>query len=365
MVFAGSKSVAVVGCGVFGGVAAIRLAELGHRVTIFERAEVILSGASFNNQNRLHLGFHYPRDNETALQCIRGFREFHKKFTPCVVDNFESAYFIASDGSVTTAHDYLNFCRKLNLSFQQIAPANFEPTVRNVAIGVLCSEAVYDCNILRDLISAEFNIKSIKVHLGANINEIKKVPDGFRLTTKNNNEIFDAVVNCTYADLNRLTHQLGHPVPVLQHEYTIVPILEWSVPPIGITIMDGPFMSVLPFGKTGQFLLYHVERSVMQRSVNPQMPQSWLDTATAPSSSVDVKNLCTAMLADCSQFIPALASARCVAFLEGPRVVLPNMDSTDARPSIIQEPEAGYVTALSGKVDHCIWAADEIAQRLA
>ena len=33
-----------------------------------------------NNQNRLHLGFHYPRDIETGIQSIRGFDLFKNKY---------------------------------------------------------------------------------------------------------------------------------------------------------------------------------------------------------------------------------------------------------------------------------------------
>jgi len=42
------KSVAVVGCGIFGAMIAIRLAELGMKVKVFERNDKPLSGASFN-----------------------------------------------------------------------------------------------------------------------------------------------------------------------------------------------------------------------------------------------------------------------------------------------------------------------------
>ena len=70
-----SKNVAIVGCGIFGAVTALRLSELGMKVDVFESNAGPLSGASYNNQNRLHLGFHYPRDHETAKQCIRGFED--------------------------------------------------------------------------------------------------------------------------------------------------------------------------------------------------------------------------------------------------------------------------------------------------
>ena len=38
-----------------------------------------LIGASKNNQNRLHLGFHYPRDIKTVYQCIDGFEKNYMK----------------------------------------------------------------------------------------------------------------------------------------------------------------------------------------------------------------------------------------------------------------------------------------------
>jgi len=74
------SDVAVIGAGIFGCMAAIRLREAGHRVTLFERRDGILQGASLNNQNRLHLGFHYPRSPETTAQCAKGFAAFAREF---------------------------------------------------------------------------------------------------------------------------------------------------------------------------------------------------------------------------------------------------------------------------------------------
>ena len=51
----GSGSVAVIGGGIFGTLAALKLAEAGCRVTIFEAGGELLCGASLANQNRLHL----------------------------------------------------------------------------------------------------------------------------------------------------------------------------------------------------------------------------------------------------------------------------------------------------------------------
>ena len=56
---------AIIGCGIFGALSAIEIAKKGNEVTIFESLDKILFGASLNNQNRLHRGFHYPRSEKT------------------------------------------------------------------------------------------------------------------------------------------------------------------------------------------------------------------------------------------------------------------------------------------------------------
>lgn len=360
-----SKSVAVIGCGIFGAMAAIRLAQQGASVTLFERHETPLRGASFNNQNRLHLGFHYPRDDETARQCIRGFQRFRDEFGECILEGFQNAYFIASEGSFTTAADYLTFCARMGLRHEQVDPASFDPPVERVDLGVVCDEVVYDSAVLRGLVLQRLSAAGIDPQFGTAVTEISRQEKCFKLTADDRDlGSFDAVVNCTYADINRLTEQLGHASSLRQYEYTMVPILEWQRPPVGITVMDGPFMTVLPFGQTGRFLLYHVAHTVVERTVATQMPVSWLDSATAPSSAVDKGEFFERMRQACRSFVPALDEARLVGFLEGPRVVLANREATDARPSIVQRHEPSYLSVFTGKIDHCVWVADDIAEIL-
>lgn len=356
-------SVAVIGCGIFGAMAALRLAQSGVSVVLFERRDTALKGSSFNNQNRLHLGFHYPRDDETARQCIRGFQRFHDEFKACLLEGFPNAYFIASEGSFTTPADYLAFCERVGLSHERIEPGAFDPPVQGVDLGLLCGEVVYDCGVLRELVLDKLGAVGIEPRFGTEVTGIaRREEGGFTLEIAGQaSRHFDAVVNCTYADVNRLTAQLGHVAPQRQYEYTMVPILEWDRPPVGITIMDGRFMTVLPFGQTGRFLLYHVSHTVVETSVGEQMPHGWLDPATSPSSRQDRVALFERMREACQAFVPALASARLVGFLEGPRVVLAHRDSTDARPSIVHRHEPGYLSVFTGKIDHCVWVADEIA----
>ncbi|AXS40727.1 FAD-dependent oxidoreductase [Breoghania sp. L-A4] len=50
----------VIGGGIFGCLSAIELSKLGLSVKLLERESSLMQGATLNNQNRLHLGYHYP-----------------------------------------------------------------------------------------------------------------------------------------------------------------------------------------------------------------------------------------------------------------------------------------------------------------
>jgi hypothetical protein len=58
------------------------------------------------------------------------------------------------------------------------------------------------------------------------------------------------------------------------------------------------------------------------------------------------------------------SSARIVEVLEGSRCVRAPRDDTDARPSIVSAVEPGYLTVFSGKIDHRLWVADDVAAAL-
>ena len=70
--------IAIIGAGWFGCHIGHELLKEGHKVTIFEREKELFNGASGNNQNRLHLGYHYPRSNLTRVQSKKGFNIFKK-----------------------------------------------------------------------------------------------------------------------------------------------------------------------------------------------------------------------------------------------------------------------------------------------
>ena len=61
--------ISIIGSGAFGLSIALELAKnKNFEVTVFEKNNKILEGATFANHNRHHYGYHYPRSLDTIRQ---------------------------------------------------------------------------------------------------------------------------------------------------------------------------------------------------------------------------------------------------------------------------------------------------------
>jgi len=358
--------IAVIGGGVFGAITATSLAESGKSVSLFERLPALMQGTT-SVANRLHCGFHYPRDEETARQCLRGFSRFRKEFSAAILPGIFNAYFISREGSLTSPVDFLAFCHRMNLPYREIEPDRFQPAVENVALGVMTGEVMYDPASLRRLLSERLRCSRVEVRANSEVTDIRRDGQGgFHVFTNSGRPaVFDAVVNCCYADGNWLTARLGHMIEPSQYEYVAASIVELELPcPVSISILDGPFMCLLPFGRAGQYLLYHVGHGVIAQAKTDFLDRRWLDPDTSPFAGVNKQAWFDAQLASCCEFIPALRECRLKGFVQRPRRILADSEDTDARPSIVTQHEQGYISVFSGKVDHSAWVADEISSRL-
>jgi len=80
IVVEGTKPILILGAGWFGCHCAMTLRKLGLPFRIFDRTGEFFQGASSKNQNRLHLGFHYPRSYHTRQECALGYTEFVSQY---------------------------------------------------------------------------------------------------------------------------------------------------------------------------------------------------------------------------------------------------------------------------------------------
>ena len=106
-----NKKIAIIGGGLFGSTIYITLKRKGYDCTLFERNNDLLLGASTNNLNRVHFGYHYPRDDQTAKQSYNGYVSFKKFYKGTIIKDFKNYYLIAENSKVNLK-DYLKFCKR-------------------------------------------------------------------------------------------------------------------------------------------------------------------------------------------------------------------------------------------------------------
>ena len=362
-----APDVFIIGGGVFGCMTAIALADRGFKVLLAELQYDILQGASKNNARRVHYGYHYPRDLETAVQSRDSYDAFVKKFSECITDGFSNYYFVADELSKVSPEQYLEFCKNAGLAYEIVTQDEMPLKIKKCSLGVKVNEVVYNHDLFRDQIREAFRErKGIQVKTNTDVDEIHCDSDGFTIVLDSGEIIAcDAVINCTYTNINRFDTMVGLTPPNRQYEYTVMPMVETDFDKIGISIMDGPFPCIMPYGGKDLSLLYHVKHSVISTEVTDQVNPDWLKPETSPFRDVDKAVLFEHFRDVCSEYIPAIGDTRLAGFLEGPRMVLAHHDDDDARPSLINSQKEGrYITIFSGKVDHSIKIADDVASIL-
>ena len=86
--------------------------------------------------------------------------------------------------------------------------------------------------------------------------------------------------------------------------------------------MDKPFITVLPYGKSENFLLYNVTQGVAASSVSRLLDPRWLSSETALFSGMNKIAFFRKIVNLCREYMPSLDKAEVIGFLEDPRMVL-------------------------------------------
>jgi len=108
--------IAIVGAGWYGCHIAKALLDVQADVTVFEKEDGIFRGASYNNQSRLHLGFHYPRCSYTRDESITSYNLFMGKYSGFTRHVTNNIYAIAEDKSLIDWMTYRDIMMALRIT---------------------------------------------------------------------------------------------------------------------------------------------------------------------------------------------------------------------------------------------------------
>ena len=341
-----SKRVAVIGGGIFGATAAFHAARAGHEVHLFEKEDQLLQAASRINQYRLHRGYHYPRSPETAESCRHAQSSFRSEYADAITPHVRHFYGVAKRGSKVPFVDFLAFCRAHGLPYERVEEPEFiNPDLADV---IEVEEASFDFDVLLASVNTKLRQNGVKVHLGV----------GFTGRMADN---FDKIILAAYGGNNGLLAEMGIGEEEYQFEICEKPVvtLPRSFGNTDIVIVDGPFMSVGPIGRTGAYVLGHVEHAIHHSNVGPR-PHIPKDIEPYLNKGV-VKHPPLTRIGDFitsgSAFIPALGQAAHVGSMYTIRAVLPYRDATDERPTLVEPAGTKVIKIFSGKISNCVEAA--------
>lgn len=360
-----NPKIAVIGGGILGISCALELSSVG-TVTVFEQEKDIMMWGTFGNQYRHHLGYHYPRSPETVEQCLRPQADFFSLWKDAVIGDFISYYAIAQSGSRISEQEFIEFCDKMGLPHKVGYPD--DPNLLNrqsVSICIETAEGIYDLLRLKKLAKDKITEKGVILKLGCKVvggevdavNEKKvlrvKTPEGER------EEVFDYVVGAMYANHNLFGQWFKFPMPDIELRLKEVVIIKLPINKrVGVTIMDGPFSTIVPMAELGHWTLGDVPRSVHEKRItNGGVPWTLEEMENYKTRFEDMK------IAN-RFYIPILTQAEYIKSMFTVLPILPDSDKTDRRLTTVHSYGYGCWSVFEGKIVTCVTAAKEVVKQL-
>jgi|TARA_B100000315_G_scaffold255873_1_gene300331 nucleoside-diphosphate-sugar epimerase len=264
------RKVLVIGAGIHGITMAVELAKNGHQVTIIDKNEDMLEGSSFATHNRIHLGYHYPRSKETAEECRRGYYYFVKHLKDCLI--FPDFYYvIAKKNSNVTAKQYKGAMENLSLECNSVWPDEKFLNREKIEDSFKVKEACFDLWKIRDKYKKKFKEHGVKEIHNFDVQNAS-------ISAKNKIKLFsnssdieintDLIINCTYTSSNNIQKAFSvfEDMTPYKIEDTEVAVVESNEKIPALTVMDGPFITILPYaGKENHYLVYDKINSVIKQ----------------------------------------------------------------------------------------------------
>jgi glycine/D-amino acid oxidase-like deaminating enzyme len=360
----------VVGGGFFGCSLAVHLREVaGMSVTLLEAGADLMQRASYTNQARVHNGYHYPRSLLTALRSRVNYPRFLAQFSDCVDESFEKCYAVSRAFSKVTANQFRILCETIGAP---IAPAPtrirklFDP--QRIEDVFMVREGAFDSVKLKRRMAARMEQTGVDVRLGHEARRVRRGADGGLVVecvgAAGEYEVAcRRVFNCTYSRLNRLLEASGLPLIPLKHELTEIALVEPPEPlrNLGVTVMCGPFFSVMPFPSRGLHSFSHVRYTPhCQWQDAPDRP--YMDPYAVLSASRRESHFLR-MVADAKRYMPVLAGCKQRDYLLEVKTVLPRSEVDDSRPILFRKDCGlpGLDCIMGAKIDNIFDMVEYVA----
>lgn len=355
-----SQDAVIIGGGFYGAAIAVYLARQRgfKRIVLVEREPALLMRASYNNQARVHNGYHYPRSFTTAYRSRINLPRFVLDWPEAVKQDFTKLYAIARRNSKVTAKQFERFCRDIGAEIQPANPALralFEP--RLIEDVFLVEEYAFDTTKLASWARRELSESGVQIRYQTRVTAISKGAQSplqvVTETPQGNQEVINCryVFNCTYSGLNQFKGDFPGVSTGLKQEITEMALMQMpdSLHGLGVTVMDGPFFSMMPFPARGLHTLSHV-RYTPHLHWNDQPGVDPYEKLRRYERDTRVDR----MVRDVGRYIPDVLKARHMDSLFEVKTILIKNEGDDGRPILFERHVElpGCYSILGGKIDN-------------
>jgi len=345
----------IVGGGFYGCALSLFLRSISKNILVVESEDDLLTKASSLNQARVHGGFHYPRSALTAVRSMLLQKRFAQDFPEAIVDSFDMLYAVASKHSKVSAHRFFRMYSEMGADISPASAPERALFDQDRVEGVYaCTENAFDYRVLRSHLQNQISHLGVRVELGETVSQLDEQADHVVAHLKSGREVRAKMVfNVTYANLNKVLAASGRSQVDLRYELAEIAMVE--APPAlahkGITVVDGPFFSTMPYPAEDLHSLTHVRYTPhCSWDDDPQsgMREPDLERLNHPDSMVRY------MLLDARRYVPSLADAIWKKSVFEVKTVLKKNELDDGRPILFHRaPGNGrLISIMGGKIDN-------------
>lgn len=363
----------IIGAGLYGLYSALRCAERGQRVVVLESCGEVFARATYVNQARVHMGYHYPRSLSTAVKSARYFDRFCRDFGFCCLTDFDQVYATSAHFSWTNAREFSAFCANAGIRCDAVAPERFfRPGMCDGAF--LTREYTFDAQILKAwFLERLAELPNAEILCRRRVDGIRRRGGAWLVSAGDFSAEAPFVLNAAYAGVNEIHRLLGLEPFRIKYELCeiILCTVDAALKDVGLTVMDGPFFSIMPFGKTGLHSLTSVTFTPHQTSYGEVAAFPCQERSGGLCAPGRLHNCdgCPARPESAWPYMSQLARAylreeygfQYVRSLFSMKPILKASEIDDSRPTVIRQytDDPVFVSVLSGKIN-TVYDLDEV-----
>ena len=340
----------IIWAGIFGLYSALELWKRWCDVVVIEKDREAFWRATYINQARLHSWYHYPRSKLTAEQSIKYIEKFYEDFRFAINDKFKQIYAISATDSKVNAIEYKEFCNYFNIKCDEIdSDLYFKKWSVEKAFDT--TEFSFDAMKIKEYFLKELEkLNNVTILYNEDLSQVERDNEYYVLTLKSWKQIKTKhVLNTTYAASNQIIKRFWFDnLFDVKYELCEVILCEVNdlIKDIGLTVMDWPFFSVMPFWLMWCHSITSVQHTPHQTSYN-KLPifDCQKNSEICNEDSLDNCNHCPYRPQTAWEEMTELAyrylnddiEIKYISSIFAPKIILSAAEKDDARPTLIRK----------------------------